>query len=131
MSRVLALLSMALVVTACRQTEENVIRPPKAPGLPIFAGDQLGSNRLLRKTSPEYPAALRGLGRQTVRLKFALLEDGRATDESYISGPEVLLPFARAALARWRYEPVRIYSPYIGKTEAVRVIAEADVRFEP
>jgi|SRR5581483_1564127 len=80
-----------LASTACRESEPLDLRPPKAPGVPIFAGDQLGSDRLLRMRRPEYPAALRYLGRQTVRLKFTLLEDGRVADASYISGPGVLL----------------------------------------
>jgi hypothetical protein len=78
---------------------------------------------------PWYPADLRHLGSQVVRLRCTVLQDGEAAAVTYVSGPVQLLPYARAALAQWRFEPMRLYSPYTGRTDAVAFITSIDVPF--
>jgi hypothetical protein len=65
-----------------------------------------------------------------VRLKCKILEDGSVAEMVAEDGLEQLLPLARAALARWRYEPVRFYSPLTGKSTPVPVITTIDLRFD-
>jgi hypothetical protein len=116
---------------SCRQPECLDLEPPKPPGLPIFAGDRLDGARLLHVERPLYPAGLRHLGTQTVRLRGTILEDGTVIDISYMTGPPQLFPFARAAAARWRYEPVRLFNPFAGKSDLVRIFTVMEMRFEP
>jgi hypothetical protein len=80
---------------------------------------------------PRYPAELRYVAVQTVRLKCKILEDGSVAEMVFEDGPERLLPLARAALARWRYEPVRLYDPLTGQSTPVPVITIIDLRFDP
>ena len=85
---------------------------------------------MLHIKKPRYPADLRYLGNQTVRLRCTVLEDGRVAEIIYQDGPVQLVPLARAAVAQWRYEPLRLYSPFTGRSDAVKFITTIDLRFE-
>ena len=120
-----------MLLVSCRQPDSLDLRAPKPRGVPIWAGDTLGTPRLLHMEKPRYPAELRHLGVQTVRLRCRILEDGRVADITFESGPEPLWPYARAAVAQWRYEPIRVYSPLTGRSTPQAVIDTIEVRFEP
>ena len=36
----------------------------------------------------------------------------------YVNGPAELVPYAKAAVERWRYEPTRLYNPYTGRRDS-------------
>ncbi|MGA3097220.1 MAG: energy transducer TonB [Bryobacteraceae bacterium] len=129
--RLVAAIGALLLLVSCRRSDSLDLRAPKPPGVPIFAGDTLRTPRLLHMEKPRYPAELRYLGAQTVRLRCRILEDGRVVDIAFESGPEPLWPYARAAVAQWRYEPVRLYSPFTGRSAPQAVVVMIEVRFEP
>ena len=129
--RLFAAIGALLLLVSCRPSDSLDLSAPKPPGEPIFAGDTLRTPRLLRKKKPRYPAELRYLGHQTVRLRCKILEDGSVADIAFESGPAQLLPYARAAAAQWRYEPFRLYNPMTSKSTPQAFITEIDVRFEP
>ncbi len=102
-----------------RQPQSLEIRLPKAPGPPIFAGNLTSGGRLVHFVKPEYPVELRHLGYQEVRIRCEVLKDGTVAGITYEGGPAELFPYAKAAVGHWRYEPLRLYSPYTGRTENI------------
>lgn len=105
------------------------IRPPKPPGPPIFAGNLTSGGHALHVVRPKYPRELRYLGYQTVGLRCWVAQDGTISEITYVNGPAELVPYAKAAVERWRYEPTRLYNPYTGKSDAVTVIVDVQVPF--
>jgi hypothetical protein len=105
------------------------IRPPKAPGPPIFAGNLTTGGHALYIVRPKYPRELRHLGYQIVSLRCRVAQDGTISEIRYVNGPEDLVPYAKAAVERWRYEPTRLYNRYTGKSDTVAVIVDVQVPF--
>jgi hypothetical protein len=64
-------------------------------------------------------------------LKGTILEDGSVSEITLQNGPPQLLPVARAAVARWHYQPVRTYNPMTGSSTPQAIITVIDLRFEP
>ena len=114
---------------SCRQREAVDLPRPKPPGLPIFAGNRTSGGRLLHFEKAEYPVQLRHLGYQTVLLKCRVLEDGTVTGISLEGGPAQLFPAARAAVERWRYDPLRLYDPFTGKSNAISYVSSIQISF--
>src|SRR5215471_8582614 len=112
-----------------RELQSLDMRSPKPPGPPIFAGNRTSGGRLLHFVKPEYPPELRDLGYQTVRLRCRVLEDGTVSEISHDGGPVDLFPYAKAAVERWRYEPLRQYDPFTGRSEAITKIDSIQVPF--
>jgi len=50
-------------------------------------------------------------------------KDGKVHDLSFVKGPKLLVPFAQAAVAKWRYEPAVL------NVERVEVKTQIDVNF--
>jgi hypothetical protein len=119
-----------LQLVSCRQPETLELHAPKPPGLPIFAGVSNGGGRLQDMERLRIPAN-RYLGANTMQLKCRVLEDGSVSEITLQNGPAELLPFARAAVARWRYEPFRIYDFMTGRNTAQAAITVIVLRFEP
>jgi hypothetical protein len=128
---VVATVVLCFGAASCRRSEELVLPIPKPPGRPIFAGDRIGGGRLLRFQKAKYPKALRHLGYQTVRVNVVVLEDGTLSEVTYQTGPTELLPATLAALKHWRYEPLRLFDPYTGRSEAVRFGTTIEMTFWP
>jgi hypothetical protein len=105
------------------------IRPPKPPRPPIFAGNLTTSGQALHIVKPKFPRELRYLGYQTVSLRCRVAQDGTISEITYVNGPAELVPYAKAAVERWRYEPTRVYNPYTGKSDSVTVIVDVQVPF--
>lgn len=120
-----------MLLHSCRQPETRELHAPKPPGLPIFVRVSNNGGRLLHMERPRIPANLRYLGANTVQLKCRVLEDGSVSEITLQNGPAELLPFARAAVARWRYEPFRIYDFMTGRNTAQAAITVIVLRFEP
>jgi len=118
-----------LMTSACRQADSIELRAPKPPGLPIFAGNWSSGGRLLSMEKPRCPADLH-CGAETIRLKCTILEDGSVSQITFQDGPVLLFPSALAAVAQWRYEPLRMYSPMTGKSTPQSFITEVHLRFE-
>jgi hypothetical protein len=129
--RLIEVIGALLLQLSCHQPDTLDLHAPKPSGLPIFAGDWSSGGRLLHMERPRYPADLHYLGVQTVRLKCTILEDGSVSEITLQNGPAQLLPFARAAVARWRYDPLRIYNPMTGRSTPQAIITVIDLRFEP
>ena len=124
---VIAVLSVGTV--SCSMCDVPNLSPPKPPGLPIFAGNLTSGGRLLNFKKAKYPAELRHLGYQEVRLRCKVLEDGTVTEITYEGGQLLLFPAARAAVERWRYAPRRLYDPFTGKSNAISYINSVQVPF--
>jgi len=114
-----------------RQSQWLNIRLPKPPGPPIFAGNLTSGGQLVHFVKPEYPVELRRLGYKEVRIRCEVLKDGTVAGITYEGGPAELLPYAKAAVEHWRYEPLRLYSPYTGRTEKIGYVNTILVRFHP
>jgi hypothetical protein len=128
--RLILVIGALLLPVSCHQPDRLDLHAPKPAGLPVFAGDWSSGGRLLHMERPRYPADLRYLGDQTVRLKCTILADGSVSEITLQNGPRQLLSVARAAVARWRYEPVRIYNPMTGRSTPQAIITEIHLRFE-
>jgi hypothetical protein len=128
--RLILAIGAVLLTSSCRQADSIELRALKPPGLPIFAGNWSSGGRLLRMEKPRCPADLRCRGVQTIRLKCTILEDGSVSKITFQDGPVLLLPSALAAVARWHYEPLRIYDPLTGKSTPHSFITEVHLRFE-
>ena len=129
--RVILAVGAVLQLVSCRQPETLELHAPKPPGLPIFARVSNSGGRLLHMERPRYPAHLRYLGSHTVQLKCTILENGSVSEITFLNGPPVLVPLARAAVARWQYEPFRIYDFMTGRNTAQAAITVIHLRFEP
>ena len=112
-----------------RQVRPLDVRPPNPPGPPIFAGNLATGGQALHIVRPKYPRELRYLGYQTVNLRCRVAQDGTISGVTYVNGPAELVPYAKAAVERWRYEPTRLYNPYTGRRDAVPVIVDVQVPF--
>ncbi|MGD0298685.1 MAG: hypothetical protein ABSE86_16390 [Bryobacteraceae bacterium] len=129
--RLILAVGAVLLSVSCRKPEKLELHGPKPLGLPIFVGISNSPRRLLHMERPLYPAHLRYLGVQTVQLKCRILEGGSVSEIMFLNGPPELVPLARAAVARWRYEPFRIYDFMTGENTAQAAITVIDLRFEP
>jgi hypothetical protein len=118
---------VASILLSRRVAEPPRLAAPKPPGPPIFAGNLTAGGRLLHSVKPNYPPALRYLGYQRVLLRCVIAEEGTVEKITYVSGPSELLPYAMAAVAQWRYQPVRLYNPCVGKSRAISVATEIEV----
>jgi hypothetical protein len=119
-----------LLLVSCRPADTLELHAPNPPGLPIFVGVSNNGGRLLHMERPRIPATLRYLRANAVQLKCRVLEDGRVSEITLQNGPPELLPFARAAVARWRYEPFRVYDFMMGRRIPQAVITVIDLRFQ-
>ena len=128
--RLILVIGALLLPVSCQQSDTPGLHAPEPPDLPVFAGDWSCGGRLLHMEKPRYPAELRYLGDQTVRLKCTILEDGSVSEITLQNGLRQLLPIAHATVARWRYQPVRIYNPMTGSSTPQAIITEIHLRFE-
>jgi hypothetical protein len=128
--RLIAAIGGLLLTVSRHQADSLKLRAPKPPGLPIFAGNWSIGGRLSHMERPRYPADFCYLGDQTVGLKCTILEDGSVSDVTFQNGPAQLFSAALAAVARWRYEPVRIFDPMTGRSTAQAFITDIHLRFE-
>jgi hypothetical protein len=125
----LAMAVLGVGTVSCPKREVPSLSPTKPPGPPIFAGNLTSGGRLLKFEKAKYPRELRHLGYQEVHLRCRVLEDGTVTGITYEGGPMLLFPAARAAVERWRYEPLRVYDPFTGKSNAITFINWVSVPF--
>ncbi len=103
---------------------------PKTPGLPIFAGHWSSGGRLLHTFRPEYPLRLRQHGFQRVVVSGIVREDGSVGGVTFDSGAEQLFPYAKSAVEKWRYEPLRVFDPFTGRSRAVSFGTSMEVSFD-
>jgi outer membrane biosynthesis protein TonB len=82
--------------------------------------------RVVTKVDPVYPEAARKLKTQgPVVLDAVIAPDGSVEKLRAISGPEILVPAAKAAVSSWKYEP------YLLDGKRVRVGSLITVEFHP
>jgi TonB family protein len=80
--------------------------------------------RLVTKVDPVYPEAARKLKTQgPVVLDAVIAPDGSVEKSRALSGPEILVPAAKAAVSSWKYEP------YLLDGKRVRVGTTITVEF--
>jgi protein TonB len=82
--------------------------------------------RVVTKVDPIYPEAARKLKTQgPVVMDAVIAPDGSVEKVRAISGPEILVPAAKAAVSSWKYEP------YLLDGKRVRVGTSITVEFHP
>jgi protein TonB len=82
--------------------------------------------RVVTKVDPIYPEAARKLKtRGPVVMDAVIAPDGSVEKVRAISGPEILVPAAKAAVSSWKYEP------YLLDGKRVRVGTSITVEFHP
>jgi protein TonB len=88
----------------------HVVPIPPAPGSswqqPVTVGGRVQPPRLLHRVRPVYPPVAKTARIEgTVVLEALLGTDGRVQRIQVKSGPAILVPAAREAVAQWVYEP--------------------------
>jgi protein TonB len=96
----------------------------KKPIPRIRVGGRVVPAVLVQQKAPEYPPMARQARIEgTVRLRLRVDERGNVGAVSYVSGPELLAPAARAAVRRWKYRPATLNG------DPVAVDTEVEVNF--
>lgn len=82
-----------------------------APALPIVLGADTADEVLtpLSRTGPKFPpSVLRSLSKGNVKVRFTVLPDGSVAEPAVVTSSDSRLrPAALAAVARWRFAPLR------------------------
>lgn len=77
------------------------------PGEAVRMGATVQAARIVCRVTPYYPEeARRAYVSGTVRLHAIIGTDGSVKQLEAVSGPDVLIPSAKAAVSQWRYRPV-------------------------
>jgi TonB family protein len=81
-------------------------KPGEWPVQAIRVGGNVQSSKIVRRVTPQYPAAARSAGIEgTVRLQVKIDLDGKILDLHAESGPSELIPSAIEAVKQWEYKP--------------------------
>ena len=80
--------------------------PPSFPPEHIRIGSQVMAAKLVKKVSPDYPAAAKEQRIEgTVRLEALIARDGTVRELKVIEGDPALAKVAVDAVRQWRYQP--------------------------
>jgi periplasmic protein TonB len=99
------------------------LAPPKPVAAPDPPSETAHPLRLIHRVEPKYPiAAEESRIEGTVRLHATIDARGAVVRLEPLSGPPALIPAARDAVRKWRYQPARL--------DGRRVPSEADISVE-
>jgi len=91
--------------------ETRMTATAPAPALPIVLGADTADEVLtpLSRTDPKFPpSVLRSLSKGNVKVRFTVLPDGSVAEPAVVTSSDSRLrPAALAAVARWRFAPLR------------------------
>ena len=97
---------------------------PAPPQQPLKSGGVLQAPKLVKRVSPDYPAAARSANVQgVVRFTATIAKDGTLQNVQAVSGPAVLIPAATQAVKKW------IYQPMLLDGNPVEVVTQIEVNF--
>lgn len=83
--------------------------PPKVVPTRIQQGGDVQMASIINRVQPVYPATARMMHLTgTVRLHTVIDKDGRVIEVTPISGPAILMPAAKDAVAQWRFRPTTL-----------------------
>ena len=109
---------------------QNTVPPPPPPTREsrtvrrIFRGGVVEAALVIYAPKPEYPPLARQARIQgTVKMQAVIATDGTIQELKVLSGHPLLIPAARQAVERWRYQPTLLNG------EPVEVLTEIDVKF--
>lgn len=116
------------IETMQTMAESDITPPPDAVAAPVIRQVAISAgvaqSMLLRKVTPEYPAAAKAGGvTGTVVIEARIGKDGHVYDLSVVSGPPPLQKAAMEAVRQW------VYKPYLLNGEPVEVKTTINVMF--
>jgi TonB family C-terminal domain len=122
----LLLLVAALVWFRWERAWNELERQNSSANAVVRVAPETMTMRLVTKVDPVYPEAARKLKTQgPVVLDVIIAPDGSVEKLRALSGPEILVPAAKAAVNSWKYEP------YLADGRPVRVGTSITVEFHP
>jgi protein TonB len=114
---------MALISVSCKQPVKSGTQPTHE----VFDVNP-GTNNILKKVPPQYPAFARAAHVQgTVILRAIIAENGTVESLDVLSGPDLLRGSAVDAVKQW------VYKPYLlnGKPRRVETNVTVNFQFSP
>lgn len=122
----LMLFVAALVWFRWERAWHEIERQDSSANAVVRVAPETMAMHLLNKADPLYPEAARKLNTQgPVVLDAVIAPDGHIEKLRALSGPETLIPAAKAAVKSWKYEP------YLLDGKPVRVGTSITIEFHP
>ena len=117
-----ALSAVSLPETAARIAAPPAPAPP-APQ-PLKSGGYLQAPKLIKRVTPDYPAAARAANIQgIVKFTATIAKDGTLHNVQAVGGPSLLIPAATEAVKKWVYQPMLLDG------QPVEVVTQIEVNF--
>ncbi len=119
--------SSAAALPAVNLPEARIAAPPAPappPPQPLKSGGDLQAPKLIKRVTPDYPAAARAANVQgIVKFTATIAKDGTLHNVQAVGGPTLLIPAATEAVKKWVYQPMMLDG------QPVEVVTQIEVNF--